>query len=68
MEAYYIYIDDCMYVKAILFDANGMSIMPAFDKEDAGIYELDKCEAVKKTLQEKAPELKIEFIKYEGGK
>ena len=63
MKVYYILIED-MYVQAITISNTGFGFIPTWDEEDAGIFEIDKCNAFKNAINEKAPVLKIEFKEY----
>ena len=53
MKLYYITIDS-FFVKIITIDKEGFSFIPSFDKEDAGIFQLNKCEALRNDLSEKS--------------
>ena len=69
MKIYRIKIDDLFYVKGIIFDSEGIQIIPTWKIEEAGWYEEEKakkyCEELnkKKDTQEANIKFSLEFVK-----
>lgn len=67
MKAYYIkfVFDNAeLYVKAMVFDKDGFGFIETQDKEKAGVFEIEKCEAFRNAMLKKASTLKIEFEEF----
>jgi hypothetical protein len=69
MKVYRIKIDDLFYVKGIVFDSEGIQVIPTWEITKAGWYEEDKakkyCEELNKKLDfhEAGIKFDLEFVK-----
>lgn len=63
MKAYYITVQG-VYVQALTYGSDGIGFIPIWDKEDAGIFEIEKCNALKNDLLEKSPLIVVEFEEF----
>ena len=69
MKIYRIKIDDLFYVKGVVFDSEGIQVIPTWEIKEAGWYEEDKakkyCEELNKKMEFQEVEIKfdLEFVK-----
>lgn len=69
MKIYRIKIDGLFYVKGVVFDSEGIQVIPTWEITEAGWYEEDKakkyCEELNKKVNMNKAEIKfeLEFVK-----
>ena len=69
MKIYRIKIDDLFYVKGVVFDSEGIQVIPTWKITEAGWYEEDKakkyCEELNKKVDMSDNDIKfeLEFVK-----
>ena len=69
MKIYRIKIDDLFYVRGVVFDSEGIQVIPTWEITEAGWYEEDKakkyCEELNKKVEMSNNDIKfeLEFVK-----